>query len=154
MSANQARAMIVAGGAGVVLLLSASTIARAGNGFNLIGTGSQSLSLGGADVAVTDDTAALAINPAGLAQIRDSRLEVTLYPYYGGYRHADELGNDDHINAPVGVIAGGGYAQRLDSRPDVVLGAGINVQGGVGFVYNNLETPSAASATTCRPSSA
>ena len=39
----------------------------ANNGLNLVGFGSESLNMGGADVAVARDTTALNTNPAGLS---------------------------------------------------------------------------------------
>ena len=47
-----------------------SASAPASNGLNLIGFGTESVLMGGADVAVARDTLALNTNPAGLARIR------------------------------------------------------------------------------------
>ena len=40
---------------------------NAANGMNMIGFGAESVAMGGADLAVTDNPSSMNINPAGLA---------------------------------------------------------------------------------------
>lgn len=141
MAFDKQAATSVVAGASLALLPLICGDAWAGNGFNLIGIGAQSVSMGGADVAVTDDASALLLNPAALTRIADSRLDLNFNPYYTPYHHVDSIGNDVETDTPFGTVLGGNYAQRLKSRPDVVLAAGLNLQGGSGFVYDKFKTP-------------
>ena len=50
--------------------------AMATNGLNLIGFGTESVAMGGADTAVARDTSALNTNPAGLGQLEIGRAHV------------------------------------------------------------------------------
>lgn len=124
----------------VVLALAVSQV-RAGNGLNDIGYGSESAGLAGADLAVARDTAATNTNPAGLTQIRGRKLDLLVEPFaYTGQRHKDRVGNDTGPDNILGVILGGGYAQRIKDT-NVVVGAGLFAQGGIGFVYEDFATP-------------
>ncbi|HKY91899.1 MAG TPA: outer membrane protein transport protein [Nevskiaceae bacterium] len=114
-------------------------VAHAGNGLNDPGFGPDSMGMGGADLALSRDTAALNINPAGLAQIRTGALDLILEPYYfNDSSHRDAFGNDTKVDNPVGTLMSGGYARRIS--PDLVAGVGVYVQGGVGFVYEDVAT--------------
>lgn len=115
--------------------------AHATNGLNLLGFGSESSLMAGADTAVARDAASLNTNPAGLAQLRGKALDV-----YGGSAYALDVGHADGYGNDVGVsnklvhVAGFGYAFPV-SGTDVTLGAGAFVQGGAGAVFKNLRTP-------------
>ncbi len=63
------------------LLISAGFVppVSATNELNIIGFSAESDGMAGADVAVARDNAALNINPAGLTQIGDGRLDSTLF---------------------------------------------------------------------------
>ncbi|MGQ0619017.1 MAG: OmpP1/FadL family transporter [Panacagrimonas sp.] len=114
--------------------------ARAGNGLNDSGYGSESAGLAGTDLAVARDTAATNTNPAGLTQIRNRKLDLLAEPFaYAGQRHRDQIGNDTGPDNLLGLILGGGYAQRIKDT-NVVVGAGLFAQGGIGFVYENFDT--------------
>lgn len=130
----RAGAALLAGFLGLV-----SGTASAGHGFNLIGFGAESVGMAGADMAVSRDTAAVNLNPAGLTQIGGRAADVFLNPFHSlGLSHADAFNGRTKNDIPLGVLAGGSYAQRL--RPDLVMGAGLFVQGGTGYVYEDLNT--------------
>ena len=120
-----------------VLFLSPST-AFATNGLNVIGFGTESNGMAGADTAVARDTTALNTNPAGLTQISGSALDV-----YGGLaialdvRHQDGFGNDREVSNTVIGLGGFGYARQ---RGNLRYGIGFFGQGGSGSVYKDLVT--------------
>lgn len=126
-------AMVAAGSSGP---------AQAGHGFNSIGFGAEAIGLASADVALARDSGALNTNPAGLTQLAQGAWDLYLNPYdIGGMTHSDSFGNDKYqIDNRYGSIGAGSYAWRMKSRPDVVLAGGLFVQGGAGFVYENLAT--------------
>lgn len=119
----------------------APLMALANNGFNLIGFGTESIAMGGADTAVARDTSALNTNPAGLGQL--SR------PAFDGYAgaaflldtgHVDGLGNNRRVDNKVIPVAGFG-ASRPFAQGNVVAAIGLFAQGGSGAVYKDLQTP-------------
>lgn len=122
------------------LLVAASQPALAGHGLNVIGSGTESIGMAGADFAVARDSAAVNINPAGLTQIRTRLTDVTAEPFHTGrLGHSDAYGNDHNENdLHTGVIVTGSYAQALSRWPDLVLGIGLFAQGGTGFAYENM----------------
>lgn len=128
-------------GAVLVLAFLLPQKARAANGLNMIGFGAESVGMGGADLAVARDTTAMNTNPAGLAQIPRSRLDL-----YGGYvypimlGHRDRFGNDAEVTNRRILFGGGAHAMRLGNGP-VTIGMGLFAQGGTGNVYENLITP-------------
>jgi long-chain fatty acid transport protein len=111
------------------------------NGLNMIGFGTESVAMGGADVAVARDTTALNTNPAGLSNIGDQALDMfSAVAYALDVGHADSFGNDASVDNKLIGLGGFGYARRLRDMP-VVLGVGLFAQGGAGNVYKNLATP-------------
>ena len=116
--------------------------AAATNGFNLYAFGTKSTAMGGADVALVRDTAALVTNPAGLAHICNAQdcvqqFDVQVDPYYlVEVRHADSLGNDAQNQPRYGGFTSNAYARRLSDT--LVVGAGLYVAGGLGFEYEDL----------------
>ena len=124
-----------------LLIACAAGTAQAGNGLNDIGYGAESAGMAGADIALARDSAAFNTNPAGAAQIHGQVLDLLLEPYsYLETKHSDSVGNDEGPKNKYGSGAGGGYARRLKGR-DVVVGLGLFVQGGAGFVYEDFSTP-------------
>lgn len=122
------------------ILLVFNLPAFATNGLNAIGFGARSMGLAGADVAVVDDTYALNVNPAGLAEIDQRRLDLyaaTVFALDMG--HKDQYGNDVEINNDMIVFGNIGYAQRLKNLP-ITVGAGLFGQDGAGVEYPNLQT--------------
>lgn len=123
-----------------LLLALFSPMAFATNGFNLIGFGTESTLMGGADIAVARDTSALNTNPAGLTQIHGQAFD----GFVSGLRtfdlsHKDSFGNDKHADNKYTLLGGGGYAASLDSVP-CTAGVGLFSQGGAGGVFKNINT--------------
>lgn len=114
--------------------------AHATNGINLIGFGAESSLMAGADIAVARDTSALNTNPAGLTQIHGQ-----LVDGFGSMLrttdlvHKDSFGNEEHASNRYTFLAGGGYAQSLESLP-CTAGVGLFAQGGAGGVFENINT--------------
>jgi len=115
--------------------------AWAGNGINLIGFGTESVGMGGADIAVARDTTALNTNPAGLTQLRSAAFDSYISNAFAlDVAHADRFGNDRKVDNDVISIGGGGYARPLGAS-GLVAGFGFFAQGGAGNVYKDLHTP-------------
>ncbi|TAK60578.1 outer membrane protein transport protein [Methylobacter sp.] len=117
-----------------------SPVALATNGINLIGFGTESTLMGGADIAVARDTSALNTNPAGLTQIHGQAFD----GFASGLRtfdlsHKDSFGNDKHADNKYTFLGGGGYAMSIDSVP-CTAGIGLFSQGGAGGVFKNINT--------------
>lgn len=127
-------------GLATAILIATSHPALAGHGLNLIGFGTESIGMAGADYAVARDTAAVNINPAGLTQISQRSIDTYLEPFYTGQTgHSDDFGNDhNEIDNPLGVLFAASYAQPLKRWPTLVAGIGLFGQGGVGFAYDNM----------------
>lgn len=109
------------------------------NGINLIGFGAESTLMGGADTAVARDTSALNTNPAGLTQIQGKAFDG-----FGSLLRTTDLShedaiNDQHADNRYTLLAGGGYAQSLESMPCTV-GVGFFTQGGAGAVFKDTNT--------------
>jgi long-chain fatty acid transport protein len=115
--------------------------ACAANGLNMIGFGTESIGMGGADVAVARDTTALNTNPAGLMQLRGTAFDQYMATAYAlDVSHADRLGNDAKVDNETINIGGFGFSTRLAGLP-VTIGIGAFAQGGAGNVYRDLATP-------------
>jgi long-chain fatty acid transport protein len=124
---------------GFVSFLAILPEASASNGLNAIGFGIESVSLAGADVAVSRDTSAINTNPAGLVQIEGRQFDLQLAAAFSvDVRHRDQFSNDQETrNDP--RLANFGFAQRLaDQR--FTVGVGLFAQGGVGTEYPALNT--------------
>ena len=125
--------------AACALLSMGATTAFAGNGLNLIGYGTESVAMGGADVALAGDTSSLNSNPAGLARIRGKALDVYGAIAYGmDVGHADSFGNDRNVDHRWIYLTGGGYARAVGDA--CTVGIGVFGQGGAGVVYDELIT--------------
>jgi len=126
---------------GVALLFALfNPLALATNGINLIGFGTESTLMGGADIAVARDTSALNTNPAGLTQIHGLAFD----GFASGLRtfdltHKDSFGNEKHADNEYTFLGGGGYAASLDSVP-CTAGVGLFSQGGAGGVFKSINT--------------
>jgi len=123
---------------GIFLWLPAIT--HASNGLNLIAFGTESASMGGADLALARDTSALNSNPAGLDHTRHKRLDLYSFAALAlDVGHKDGYGNDVVVQNDRIFAGSFGYAQRLQDSP-VTLGVGIFGQGGAGDDYPQLHT--------------
>ena len=108
------------------------------NGLNVIGFGTESNGMAGADTAVARDTTALNTNPAGLTQITDSALDAYVGLAFAlDVRHQDGFGNDREVSNSVIGLGGFGYARQ---RGDLRFGIGFFGQGGSGSVYKDIAT--------------
>ena len=113
----------------------------ASNGLTLIGTGAESVAMGGADVAVARDTTALSTNPAGLSQLPGWAHDGFVGAAFAtDVAHADQFGNDQNVANWVVPVGGAGVSKRIDGH-DVTLGIGMFAQAGAGSIYNDLTTP-------------
>lgn len=112
----------------------------ANNGLNLIGFGTESIGMGGADIAVARDTTALNTNPAAIARLRRARFDGFVEAASVGQRHADVFGNDRAVSNRLIGVGGFGLPAPLGDT-DLVAGIGLFGQGGAGFVYRDLATP-------------
>ncbi len=113
--------------------------AAANNGLNLIGFGTESVGMGGADIAVARDTTALNTNPAGITQLRGASLDAFLEVANSRQRHGDAFGNDRGATNEYIGLGGFGWVQPI-AGTDLVAGVGLFGQGGAGFVYRGLNT--------------
>ena len=124
--------------AAACLLLPRAVLAT--NGLNLIGFGTESNAMAGADTAVARDTTALNTNPAGLTQLTGTALDV-----YSGLAfaldvgHQDGFGNDREVSNTVIGLGGFGYARQIWDG-NAQLGIGFFGQGGAGCVLEDLAT--------------
>jgi long-chain fatty acid transport protein len=119
--------------------ISVSFPVLATNGINLIGFGTESTLMGGADTAVARDTSALNTNPAGLAQISERTFDG-----FGSLLRTTDLAHEDalnnqHADNRYTLLAGGGYAQPLQNTTCSV-GVGFFTQGGAGAVFKHINT--------------
>ncbi|HWH74431.1 MAG TPA: outer membrane protein transport protein [Methylibium sp.] len=124
---------------GGLLAALAADPAGANNGLNLIGFGTESVGMGGADLAVARDTTALNTNPAGIARLRAPALDVFVEAANSRQRHADAFGNDTGVTNEFIGLGGFGWTLPLAGTP-LVAGIGLFGQGGAGFVYRDLAT--------------
>lgn len=127
-----------------VLAIAAVGVAQAGwgnNSLSLIGTGAESVGMGGADVAVARDTSALSTNPAGLSQLGGRAFDGVLAAAFAlDVAHAGRYGNDQRVANWIVPNVGAGVSRRIEDSAFTV-GIGLFGQAGAGSVYNNLNTP-------------
>jgi long-chain fatty acid transport protein len=110
------------------------------NGLNVIGHGAESIAMGGADLAISRDTSALNLNPAGLTQIGARELDlIGVAVHSDPIRHKDSFGNS--VENSKDYFAGGtfGYATRLKTIP-MTAGIAVFGQGGAGAQFKHLTT--------------
>jgi long-chain fatty acid transport protein len=120
----------------IILWLWMPTCVLAGNGLNDSATGFQSAGLANADLALTNNTFALNINPAGLSHINGSTLDIMVEGVLWDVEHHDSIGGTTKLENNTAFVYGGGYARRLN--PEWVAGIGLFFQGGAGFEYKQL----------------
>ncbi len=126
--------------AAVAAACAAASSASANNGLSLTGFGTESVGMGGADVAVARDTSAINTNPAGLTRLGRSAFDGYFTSAFAiDIAHADRFGNDAQVdNSPL-LLGGFGYAQPLG--PALTVGVGLFAQGGTGNQFRALYTP-------------
>jgi len=132
----QSRLSQCLGGAALLML---SLSAQANNGLNAIGYSTESLAMGGADLALAQDPSALNSNPAGLSQLGTKRLDFQLAGAYAlGVSHRDNLGNDLPTGNQYILLGTSSYAQPASEK--LTWGIGMFAQGGAGYEYFGLRT--------------
>jgi len=129
---------VVAGALLAGLMMPAPAVAT--NGLNQIGFGTESVGMGGADIAVARDTSALNTNPAGLTRIDGALVDMNIaVAYTGNIRHSDGFGNNESNSNKYPVLGSVGYVRQLSGLP-ITAGIGLFAQGGTGNKFNNLNT--------------
>lgn len=124
----------------VLVGLTLPLAATATNGLNQIGFGTESVGMGGADIAVARDTSALNTNPAGLTQIDGALADINVaIGYAGDIKHKDQFGNNKNNSNKYPILGNVGYVRKLPRLP-VSVGIGLFAQGGSGNQFNNLNT--------------
>ena len=119
-----------------VLPLSAFAI----NGMYLTGYGTESVFMGGADVAVARDAFAANNNPAGMTQLTGQALDIEVDATYDlSVYHTDALNAQKPRSNRMIAISNGAYARRFENSP-YAAGVALVVQGGIGWVYSGLNT--------------
>ncbi len=110
------------------------------NGLYLTAYGAKHTGMGGADIANIEDTNALIANPAGLAQVKSSRSDYSLiFSSISDLSHGDENNSSEvGVSNETALLGGFGYARRL--RDDLVVAGSVNVAGGLGYIYEDVET--------------
>lgn len=110
------------------------------NGMNMIGYGAVSNGMGGADLALVDNTTAMNINPAGLAGCCNGQFSFGDSLMQPRSHHQDKHGNDTEANYENFHLPLLAWAQPLKKYPFIV-GFGFFAQGGMGVRYNDLQIP-------------
>jgi long-chain fatty acid transport protein len=126
-------------------MLLAVRTSNASNGMNMIGYGAESITMGGADLAITSSPSAMNINPSGIGRCTRPEVSLGVGLMRPSLSHEDALGNnrEDVLDRyPMPFL---GYVQPVR---DFTFGVGLFVQGGMGAEYPDLTTPFAAMANS------
>lgn len=129
---------------GTTALLGAIMVAPAGatNGMDMIGYGTRSIGMGGADVAVAGDAGNVSGNPAAVSEASPSSANIglTLLMPTMSVTHNTPTGPDSVDGEtqyfPMPQI---GYVHRLGGSP-LAIGFGLYAQGGMGVDFQGLNT--------------
>jgi long-chain fatty acid transport protein len=131
---------------GTTALLGALFAAPAGatNGMDMIGYGTRSIGMGGADVAVAGDAGNVSGNPAAVSEVSPSsaNIGVTFLMPDLGLQHNTPGGPDSVDGEPAGLsfwMPQLGYVHRLKDSP-LSFGFGLYAQGGMGVDFQNVAT--------------
>lgn len=108
------------------------------NGTNMIGYGTKSIAMGGADIAWICDINALNINPAGIAFADGDLFGIHLGLMIAKGGHSDMLGNDISADAQLYPLPTAGYIHKFS--PDFALGIGAFAHGGMGAEFTDVKT--------------
>lgn len=122
-----------------VLALIAPGVAHATDGYFLNGTGAKAKGAGGVEIAMPQDSLAVAVNPASATDL-DTRLDVG-FEVFVPRRGAEISGNAAGLNGPHSgngsnpfVLPEFGYVRKLDDR--LSIGLTISGNGGMNTHYN------------------
>ena len=129
---------------GTTALLGAVVVAPAGatNGMDMIGYGTRSIGMGGADVAIEGDAGNVSGNPAAVSEASPSSANIglTLLSPTMSVKHYTPAGLDSVDGEaqyfPMPQI---GYVHRLKDSP-LAVGFGLYAQGGMGVDFQGLQT--------------
>jgi long-chain fatty acid transport protein len=108
------------------------------NGTNMIGYGTKSVAMGGADVAWIWDINALNINPAGIVFSESDMLGVHLGLMIAKGSHSDMFGNDISADAQLYPLPIAGYLHKFSN--DFAMGIGAFAHGGMGSEFTDVNT--------------
>lgn len=122
----------------LLFILSTLQIAFATNGLNLIGYGTDSTGMGGADIAVSDDVSSMNINPAGLSQIRRGNIGLDISYLKPDLQHKGPGVTRDGEDRPI-ILSDLGVAYRLENSP-LTIGIGLFTQGGISTDFRDIPT--------------
>lgn len=123
-----------------VLMLSATSTPVLAGSLTPSGYGTESTFMAGADIAVARDSFAVNTNPAGLSQISGQALDIHVTAFDSQATHSDNFGNYRHLQKNQFDGYGNlGYAKHSPDSP-YTFGVNLVVQGGLGWVYKNLNT--------------
>ena len=129
---------------GTAALLGAIAVAPAvaTNGMDMIGYGTRSIGMGGADVAVAGDAGNVSGNPAAVSEATASsaNIGVTLLMPTMSMKHNTPAGLDSvDSEAQYFPMPQIGYVHRLGGGP-LAVGFGLYAQGGMGVDFQNVTT--------------
>jgi long-chain fatty acid transport protein len=122
----------------LVLMLTPIMVTSQTNGTNMIGYGTKSTTMGGADVAWICDVTALNINPAGIVFSSSNMLGLHMNLMVPKANHIDVFGNDLDGTVKIFPLPIAGYIYKLN--PDLAIGIGAFAHGGMGGEYVGLKT--------------
>ncbi len=126
-------------GLAALLLPAAMVPAAFAGSLTNAGYGTESTLMGGADIAVARDSFAVNTNPAGLTQLKGKALDLHFSVFDSQGSHTDSR-NYRHLQKnQFGAVGDFGYAERVPDTP-YAIGINLVVQGGVGWLYKNLNT--------------
>lgn len=127
-------------------LLGTFAVAPAGatNGMDMIGYGTRSIGMGGADVAVAGDAGNVSGNPAAVSEACESsaNIGITFLMPTLGLTHNTPAGPDSVDGEPAGLsfyMPQLGYVHRVKDSP-LAFGVGLYVQGGMGVDFQKVST--------------
>jgi len=129
---------------GTTVLLGAFAVAPAGatNGMDMIGYGTRSIGMGGADVAVAGDAGNVSGNPAAVSEASPSSANIglTVLMPKMSLTHNTPAGPDSvDGEAQYFTMPQIGYVHRVGGGP-LALGFGLYAQGGMGVDFQNVST--------------
>jgi long-chain fatty acid transport protein len=129
---------------GTAVLMGAFAAAPAGatNGMDMIGFGTRSIGMGGADVAVAGDAGSVGVNPAAVSEAAASsaNIGITVLMPTLSLTHNTPSGPDsvdgESQYFPMPQL---GYVHRIGGGP-LAVGFGLYAQGGMGVDFQNVNT--------------
>lgn len=109
--------------------------AFATNGMNMIGYGPRMASMGGASLAMNNDTNLINTNPAGITTIPGQRIDAALGILAPSVHYKNTL-NDLDAESDIFPLPSIGYVYHHNTMP-LAFGIGLYAQGGMGATYES-----------------